>query len=79
MSRFMWWPCFALFAMACGEADPVCLEVASICHDAAVLENDPDAQDCYDLRDDRSKSAEECEAMREDCEAICDPATASSR
>lgn len=63
-----------LMLAACGDADPACLEVASICHDEAVLNNNPDAQDCYDLRNDKSMSAEECESKRTDCEAICSTA-----
>lgn len=54
------------------EVDPVCAEIGEACHEAAEAQGEgTTAMECHELEEDTTKSADECEAMRADCEAAC--------
>lgn len=64
----------SLTVAACngGEVDPVCAEIGEACHEAAEVQGDGStAMECHELEEDTTKTTEECEAMRADCEAAC--------
>lgn len=55
-----------------GEVDPVCAEIGEACHEAAEVQGEGStALECHELEEDTTKSADDCEAMRAECEAAC--------
>lgn len=54
------------------EVDPVCAEIGEACHEAAEAQGEgTTAMECHELEEDTTTTADECEAMRADCEAAC--------
>lgn len=65
---------FVSTATACGDdaVEAACAEIGEACHDAAEDQGEGSlALECHELEGDATKSAEDCEAMRADCEAAC--------
>ena len=55
-----------------GSVNPVCAEIGEACHEAAEEQGEGStAMECHELEEDATKTGDECEGMREDCEEAC--------